>query len=867
MTHFETLHIAQGIGSAQRIDVRAGSSVADIAGAIHGALDGLTAWVRAPAGHANEWIEIPRSMWRVVKPKIDGVIMFGYRFGKSALKSVLSIVAAVLVAVIAPYLGPAGIGLLTATQAAAAAAAVGIGAQLALNALFPPEAPAFGATDDAAKQFANVETGSNVLAKEAYLPLVINRRISPPEIASPFAFLENGIQTLQRIFAFDGHHSITNVQVDGTPVADFDNITTEIRDGAETTGVSTFINKVTNSKRVQEQLSSFELDNAVLVDQDTTTNSEPRWVRFSTASDSKMEEISVRLQVQGFAKTDSPGADIRVPIRIRMRERGSDGEWLNIPEIHLVGRDVSTGLKEIRFRWDGVFGDDQASGDINYEFYKSVPGADFTLSDGSTGTQWAAETHFSSGAAIGATQNIQSRRNGVRITLDETIFPKVEYEFEIKRGVALKNNDFNSTAYTVGGNVFSFFIGYLKNAEWTVPYDQSAYLSNLTIAQATTIVNRAPCQRPSTALLAIKSSGQSMTGITAQADRYVYDWDGSGWNTLTTTKNPATHFRQILFDYLTYHGINTDLINNQSLVDWRAECALQGYEVSAVFAGSSHQEVMDSIAVAGFARRVYSDGFGVDWFRDRSSERPVQSFSPRNARISLDWLSGEKPSGVRAKFENENDSFKADEIQVNNPFYTNIGSYVVSNYSSISNPALAARRAYFDLLQSHYQGRRSWSVETAIEGMICERGDMVAIVSDLVSDVSSGARIREVLGANIFRIDQDIPAEGTESIFDVGNIFTEADIFTTGAQSVCLFSTPTGTEIRNIVAAAGDVIRVDSNLPSTDLLGAHVVIGPSSKFTSRCIVSEVQRKGEERATLICVDEAPEIYQAIQEKYS
>ena len=63
------------------------------------------------------------------------------------------------------------------------------------------------------------------------------------------------------------------------------------------------------------------------------------------------------------------------------------------------------------------------------------------------------------------------------------------------------------------------------------------------------------------------------------------------------------------------------------------------------------------------------------------------------------------------------------------------------------------------------------------------------------------------------------------------------------------------------------MIRVDSDLPSTDLNGAHVVMGPTSAFTSRCIVSEVQRQSEERATLICVDEAPEIFATLSEKYS
>lgn len=866
MNRIETLHFAQGLGSAQRLSVPAGSSIADIAQSIHGAAKTLTAWVRAPKGHANEWIEVPRAMWGWMRPKVRDAVAFGYRIGKDALKTVLSIVAAVLVVVIAPWLGPAGIGLLTATQAAVAAAAVGIGSQLALNALFPPEQQAFGGTEDAAKQFTNVDSDSNVLAKESYLPIVINRQISPPEIAAPFAFLENGIQSLQRIFALSGHHAISDVQVDSTPVADFDSVTTEIKDGAEATGVSTFITKVTKPVRVQESLAGFTLDEEALVDQDTPSNSEPRWVRFATVADEKLEEISIRMQVQGFAKTDDPDKKIRVPLRIRFRAKGSNGAWFVIPEGHLVGRDVSTGLKEIRLRWDGVFGEDEATGDINYEFFQRVPAAGFTLSDGSTGDQWQADAHFVSGTGLQSTQNIQGRRNGVRITLDEAIYPKVEYEFEIKRGVALRDDDFINNTYQFAGAVQSFFLAKSKNAEWVVPVDQGAFLSNLTIAQVTSIVNRQPCQRPGTALLAIKSTGQSMTNITAHADRYVYDWDGSGWNTLTTSKNPATHFRQVLFDYLNYHGINTALIANDTLVGWRAECEARGYEVSAAFAGATIKEVLDAIAVAGYARRIYSDGYGVDWFRDRSGERPVQSFSPRNAQIGLDWISGERPAGIRATYQNEDDGWKDDEIQVNNPFYTNTGAYLVSQYSSISKTVLAERRTFFELLQLHYQSRRLWTVETAIEGLICERGNLVALVSDLVSDDSSGARIREVINANTFRIDQDIPAEGTASIFDADNLFDATDIFKLGAQSVVLFSTPTGTEIRNITAASGDVIRVDSDLPSTDVLGGHIVLGPSADFTSRCIVKDVQRLDKERATLVCVDESHEIYEALQERY-
>ena len=859
MNRIETLHFAHGIGASQRVAMPEGSSIADIARVMHGCADALTAWISAPAGHINEWIEVPRSMWACIKPKANCEVTFGYRLGKSALKSVLSLVAAVLVAIIAPYLSPL-LGALFAT-------AVGIGASLAINALFPPEQQqGLGQAQDAAKLFANVESDSNVIAKEAHLAVVNNRRVSLPEIAAPFSFLENGIQTIQRIFALDGHHLISNIRVDGTPVEDFDTITTEIADGAEATGVSTFINKVTKSAGIQESLSTFQTDGLVLVDQETPSNSEPRWVRFSTANDANLEEISIRVRLQGFTKSDDPEVDIRVPIRIRFRPLGSEADWDNIPEIHLLGNDVSTGLKEIRFRWDGIFDDSETGGEITYGFFGRVPEATYTLSTGDDGDQWQAHSSFSDGVSISNTTNIQGRRNGILITLDEGAFPKGEFEFEIKRGCAMEKDDLSSTTYAYDGVIHSFFNGRSVSSDWQIPVDQGSFLSNLSVAQVTSIIDRQPCQRPKTALLAIKSKGQTITNITARADKYVLDWDGSGWNNLTTTKNPAPHFRQVLFDYLTYHGINTALISDASIVAWRAECEAQGYEASTVFAGSSMQVTLDILATAGYARRIYSDGFGVDYFRDRSTDRPVQSFSPRNARISLDWLSGERPAGIRAKFQNEDADWKDDEIQVVNPFYTNTGAYAVSSYSSISKPILAERRAYFELLQAHYQSRRSWTVETAIEGMICERGDLVAVVSDLVTDDSSGARIREVLSPNTFRIDQVIPAEGTESIFDVDNLFDAADIFKIGAQSVVMFSTPTGSEIFSIIGVAGDVIRIDGNLSSIDVLGSHIAIGPTSNFTRRCIVMDVERQNEERATLKLVDEAPEIYAAIQEKF-
>lgn len=890
MASIATVHAPASLGVVQKVHVSYGLTIEQIAMRVHGDDSNLTAWLKAPSGHPTEWIELPRGMWCLVRPKVDNVVVFGYRPGKSALRTIFKIAVAIVAIVAAPFLAP----ILGTVGAALASAAIGLAGAVAANALFPSSVPGSTPTsvasvnstsaptaistastqpDQSARQFANVESDSNLLAREAYLPVVVGtRRLSPPEISSPRFFLESGVQSIERVFALDGQHSISDIRVDNASVSEYSAITTETRDGAEATPVTTFVDKVVSNIGVGETLSTFELDDTTLVDQVEPGNSSPRWIRFVTKYDEKLEEIVIRFQIDTLIDTNSSTAHVRVPLRIRFRPKGSTGDWNNLPEIHITGRDVSSSIKEFRFRWDGIFNDADTGGEIQYTFFQRVPPATVTLVGGLTGDQWQSHSHFvDHPTPLVNTKNIQGRRTGVLVTLSESEFPKGEFEFEVIRGYTTNTSALNTSTYVLSGvYIESFFVGRYDSGKWNIAVDQGNYLGRITLSQASSIFDRQPCSRPKTALIALKSRGKSVRNVTALASRYVYDWDGSGWNTLTTTLNPATHFRQVLYDYLVYHGIDTSLIANQQIVDWRAECASKGYEVSAIFSGSAIRETLDGIAVAGYARRWFSDGFGVDWFRDRSSDRPVQTLSPRNATISVDWRASEKPVGIRAKFSNEDDDYRDDEVSINNPFYSNFSGYDVREYPTITNPTLVQRRAMFDLLQDHYQGRRVWTIDAATEGLICERGDLVGVVTDLLDDANSGARIRRVIDSTTFTIDQNIPAEDTESIFDVANIFDPADIFTVGEQSVCLVSTPTGTEMSTIVAAEtgaeGYLVRVSTPFTSTDLVGAHIVLGPASRFTSRCIVSDVIRKSEERSQLTLVDEAPEIYAQLQERF-
>lgn len=870
-------HFAQDVGLTQRHQVPEGLSVYQIARRFHEHLDGLTAWVRAPEGCLEEWLEIPRSMWGFMRPKIDGVLKFGYRLSNDSFKKIFAIVATVVVAVVAPYIAPALVPIFGSFAFAAATAALTVGASLLQQALFPAGSGSSAQIGSGVKDgknesraFSNLEADSNLIAKEAYLPVIVGqRRVSLPEIAQARPFLDpaSGLQSLHRIFALDGQHSISDIQLDGVPIAGDNNFKVEVIEGAEDDPTSTFIDKVSWTDDISAELSNFSLSEKVLVDQDTPANSAPRWERFKTRYDERLEAITIRLALSNMYYQSAAGTKVRLPIRIRFRPLGSTEEWTNIPEIHFIGNLASVSLQEIVIRWDNYFGIADQAGDIAHQFFKEVPAADAgPLSSGALGRQWIANHQFLGGAQLRDVINMSGGRNGIRVKLDPTISPIGAYEFEILRGYSVTESSLNVNTYAFSGSVHSFFEGYSTNGAWSIKVDQGAYPANAQLVFVSILSDRKPCQRPGTALLAIESKGQSVKNVTALCGSMVPDWNGEEWGQPVLTKNPASHFRSVLSKHYDHHGTSNDLIDVTSIEAFHDECKVQGYEVSGVFAGPTTASTLASIAEAGFALPAMRFGMGVDWFRDRSSERPVQTFSPRNATIKLEYHTGQKPSGIRAKFQNERKAYADDEIEVNNPFYTSFGGYEVQEYPTITNPDLVRRRAFFDMLQIHEQARRAWIVDAAIEGLMCAKGDMVGVVTDLLDDQSFGARVRDVISYNTFRIDQAIPAQSTESVYDVANIFEQNSVLNIGEQSVIFLSTPTGAHQSSIIAVEDDLIRIADNLDTLDFGGAHVTIGPVSNFMNRCIVRSVTPLDEERSQLVLVDEAPATFEQLKAKF-
>lgn len=824
----------------------------------------LDVWIKQPDGSPVQFERLPRLMWGYVRPKLDGVVCFAVRTGKSVLKTIIGIVG-LIATIVAPYLSPL-IGTLLLGGVALAS--------LAVNYLFPSEAntgasPTLSVQNEAeaGSVLANVQSDSNPAAKGGYLPIAINRRISPPELTNPRFTLDDDRQVIERLFACDGHHAISDIYVDGAPITDYDAIESQIVEGADADPTFTFVNKCSKLDDIRARLSVFSLDGATLVNQDSPAKSEPTFTRFTTIGNAYTEEIVLRLQIDAFVKSDAPTTDLRLPFRIRFREKGSTGAWMNFPEIHITGRDQGSKIKEIRIRKDSDFGSANEAGDFGYEFFQRVPASGRTLSSGNTGDQWQADSYFVADTGLKDVQNIVGGRQGVRITMEED-FGNVAYEWEIQRGISLTKSALDAS-YQIGGVVSSLFEGYLSGQSYVVPVDQTAFNGSLTIQHSQVIVNQQPNQRPGTGLIAIKATDQSIQNVTAVYSRYVYDWDGTGWDTLTTTNNPATHARQIVYDHCIRMGVSTELIQDDAFVAWRQACIDNGWEMSTVWSGTGFGTAYLMCLSAGFARPIFSDIISVDWFRDRSAEIPKVSFSPANSTISINENEIELPQAIRAKFQNEADDYREDETEINNPFFTTVSGQGVNEYRAIANKTLIRKRAYFDLLQSVFQGRRTATVSSATQASLCEVGDIVLLITDLINDRAFGGIVRTVHSSTTLVMDQAPLINATTPFFDAANVFASSNIFEEGMQTYAWINHEDGgQELRVKSALVGEdgvvTVRFTSALTNFDLEGAHIVLGTKEQLSSRWIVLDADREAEERATLTLIPEAPEIFEYMEE---
>lgn len=805
--------------------------------------------------------------------------------GGDRTKNILAVIASVLLVVatagiaagaLAPggILGAAGFsGLAAGTVGAnALAAVVGIGGQLLIGALFPPPVPK---GQDADRPLNRADIQDNILAKGEQVPFVAGTmRVSPPLICQPYSYLVGDDEYAEAVYILAGPHDFTDARMRGTPVEDLDGVSITYDQGLpEEARTNVFtrhaVTAVVNTILTRHRLRGTEdgYDPEEIVDQDNPAKSLPQWHRAVIRPGANM--AALRFTLSGLIDVGSPTDDQITWLRFRMRKVG-DSSWTNLPQVHYR----TTGNKTFRSQINIHLGNTAGETAPQVRDTNGVWGIVGNLSGSFTGIEqfrlqggggvWV-------GWAVSTSWRGYRTREGADLYLDSAYFQDrtVGYEIEVMRSMMLELDDyfggnkagvesqFMTPPETGVSTLIDPFDTYRASAtaKWrTVDGDDD---NNDTITWETIASVFFEPPLASTAPFAsaqVKVKNRDFSQFSVLATGLVPSWDGEAWSGWNASANPADWYRELLAGHLAVTAIPEAYIDDAELVDWRTECASQGYEVNAIIDGSLG-DAMDLVAACGYARPYEGMTFSVIWHRDRSAEDPTQVFSPRNSRgFSWNVAYSLRPAALRVSFWNAAKDYERDEIVVDDPDPIPGGSTAMDQveYPGLTTEAQATARALFDFSQVRKAVRYSFDV--GIEHIVTQRGELALLAHDAIHRHVGFARVTEVLSGTTFRIDERMESVGADGLFAVDELLGEEFVFRIGDPVVVVTRSDGATQTQSLVAwdATGLIVTVaDASLVEA---GDLVIWGPGEMITKRVLITDIEPSGEFEARITCMDE-------------
>ncbi|PTM92861.1 host specificity factor TipJ family phage tail protein [Mycoplana dimorpha] len=226
-------------------------------------------------------------------------------------------------------------------------------------------------------------------------------------------------------------------------------------------------------------------------------------------------------------------------------------------------------------------------------------------------------------------------------------------------------------------------------------------------------------------------------------------WDGSNWVDGQKSRNPADHFRHVLQGSANARPVSDSLIDLQSLQDWHAYCAANGFTFEYVATEQrSVYEMLTTIAAAGRGAVSLRDGrWGVVW--DVEDSPIVQHFTPRNSwGFKSDRSYADLPHGFRVAFVNRDNGYLNDERVVYDDGFTaaNATKFEGIDFPGITDKDLVWKHGRYHIAQLRLQ-RETYTLSTDFEHLVCTRGDRVRVNHDVVLWGAGAGRVKAVSSA------------------------------------------------------------------------------------------------------------------------
>lgn len=855
---------------------------------------------------------VPREFWSRVYPKSNPFIDVAVTFtlplrngggsssssggGKSTLGTIASIaVLLVAAAVSGGALGLGAVGFLTAGAVnAIAGAAIGIGGALAVAALIPPPKASTNTADSsgaAADQALPASLTGNVLAPGDSVPRVIGTmRVFPALACPPLVEVVGTLEYAETVMVLSGPHSLSTVRVAGVDAGNIVELDLELQEGLSGSPRQSLVSRYGETVEPNVEIVGAITDPTIqfrLINQSSPDLASPQW--FDLVTRDSPDEFWINLAwPEGLSDTQSPTTVLNQAVRTRFRLRGTSS-WTNCPEVHFSNFAQGPLQKVIRLKWGAI---PVAQNEIPVNSgpiyaYKNVPGQTVTP----TTSGYTADAYFSAGAGgdllSNATQlagtsnllNTELYQDKAIFYLNPATFPKGTYEVQVMRSTAYVRSNFTPSSYilsaaagSASSAVYDFFKYYTDSSGlFSTVTDPSVALSRVVISRLSSVWNSNPIQSDDFATVSVRVHSRALDQVSVLASGYVRDWDGTAWENITTTSNPAPHFYDILTGTLGAAPLPASMVNSAELVAWRTACISLSYTCNAVIEGKSYQDALNLVASSGYARLRHNELWGVFLDFDRSAQTPIQVFTPRNMS-GFQWTKAfaKLPSGIRAGFINSDLDYVSDEVIVyddpDNPDGSNLEQIT---YDGLVSQADVAARAAFDLKQADlrltfYSGQVDW------ESLVCGRGDLIGVQHDILNSNAGFARITGVTIVAGFvtglTLEGTVPVASDDAWTSESSAWSNySSAWMTARTGIAirlkggngiLTKQITGSNPTTSVTFSTPFVDPGSSLLDVDCLCA---VGPLGSEYKRLIVYGIAPDDALGAKITFVDEAPELF--------
>lgn len=852
-----------------------GHSVAQIMAQMHPEAD-----LAMIGGHV-----IPRERWERVYPKPTAVIevshlVHGGGEGGGGGKNILSLVASLgLIALTGGIASGAILGGASANLGAALgigkaltanilAGGVGLIGSLLLSGLTPP--PTLGPAGDAQKDRSASASGNPLEANAAMWRVVGERRVAPPLLAQPLVTLDGQDEVVEVVCGLAGPHRLQDIRIGSAEAATMPGVQLETREGWPGDRPLRLLRRYGATQQVNAEIPAHKVEGDaqnILERTIDVSQAVPQRLVYATGQAPDEHQIQVAFP-QGVGRPSDEGDQVRIPLRLRLREVGSD-TWTVLPELHYRAAALRLLRATIRLIWadEGSVALSMSGRTGWVEARISAPGQ--TVAPATEA--FAVDAYFDGGSGDGyltgnnlassAVRHVYGTADELSIYLDPATFAPGQYEVEIQRGAAVREAVWDSADYEVSGQVRDLF-GY----SGTVPeiaFSREGLSDTVAVLRSVSIWNDRPVQTDEVALVAVRARNVQLEEISVLAGGYVPTWGGSAWTGWSVSSNPADHLRDIYVGRSNADPLPESMLDDANmLVPFRAHCASEGYTCNAIIRGDSPvAEAARIVAGCGYGRPYMSEVWGVIWDRDRSADSPVQMFTPRNSRgltITKDFA--RLPDGLRVTFDDASRDWQPRQITVWRKGAARDTSRTEQvRYEGVDTEAAARARAAYDL---EVLTRRSctYALETPPESIVSRRGDLVAVSHDILSEQHGFGRVIAG-GADQIVLDAAMPLINEPNVDDVTNFDAVQNVDLLGLVSAAAIQRADGTvdvEPLDCVTGETDVLTFASPTTHVDE-GQLVAVGPLATETLRLIVAGVTPDDQMGAALTLIDEASELF--------